>query len=684
MKAYDTDHVKCVALVGHGAEGKTTLAEAMLYSAKQLDRMGKVDDGSASMDYDPEEIKRNISINASIASFEWNNSKINIIDAPGYFDFVGEMISSLHLAEAALIVLNAVSGVVVGTEKAWDYCNMLDKPRMLCINQMDKDNANYEKVLAQLKMNYGQHIVPLQMPIIKNEKFIGLIDLVKMKAYDVKTNAEIEIPKELQPKADELYSTILESAAENSEELLEKYFDGEMLTTEEVISGIKKGIVENNIIPVFYSAGQQNKGVTQLLDALCIYTPSFAELTPPMCKDENGKEISIDLNGGFVAQVLKTVADPFVGKLSVFKVYAGVLTPDTQVFNSNQDNTEKIGTIYCLNGKKHSNMEKVVAGDIAAVSKLQYTNTGDTLCDIKTKVIAQPLEFPLASIELAVYTLKEGDEDKVFSGLRRLEDEDLTFKIEKNPYTGEMVIKGVGELHLEVILSKLKNKFGAEAVLKEPKIPYRETIRSIVQAEGKHKKQSGGHGQFGHCWLKFEPLLDGEFEFVDKIVGGVVPRQYIPAVEKGLRESLEHGVLAGYPVVGMKCTLYDGSYHPVDSSEMAFKIAAHQAFKKGCAEAKPVLLEPIYSVEVKIPEEYMGDVIGDLNRRRGRILGMGSESSMQKIEAEVPLSEMTKYATDLRSITHARGSFKMHFAKYEDIPANISKKIIETASEQAV
>ncbi len=684
MKAYDTDHVKCVALVGHGAEGKTTLAEAMLYSAKQIDRMGKVDDGSASMDYDQEEIKRHISINASIASFEWNKTKINIIDSPGYFDFVGEMVSSLHLCEAALIVLNALSGVVVGTEKAWDYCEKLDKPRMFFINQMDKDNANYEKVLDQLKMKYGQHIVPLQLPIVKDGKLLGIIDLVKMKAFDASSNAEMPIPKELQTQADEIHATILESAAENIEELLEKYFAGEELTVDELISGIKKGIAENNIVPVLFGAGQHNKGVIQLLDVLTTYTPSLTDLTPPMCKDADGNEMPIDYKGGFVAQVLKTIADPFVGKLSVFKVYAGELKPDTQVFNANQENYEKIGTIYSLSGKKHSNMEQVVVGDIAAVSKLQYTKTGDTLCDNKQKVTLEPIEFPMASIEFAVYSLKEGDEDKVFSGLRRLEDEDLTFKTDKNSDTSEMVIKGVGELHLEVILCKLKNKFGAEAILKTPKIPYRETIRSAVQAEGKHKKQSGGHGQFGHCWLKFEPLLTGDFEFVDKVVGGVVPRQYIPAVEKGLRESLEHGVLAGYPVVGVKCTLYDGSYHPVDSSEMAFKIAAHQAFKKGCMEAKPVLLEPVYSVTVIVPEDYMGDVIGDLNRRRGRILGMGAEGSMQKIEAEVPLAEMTKYATDLRSITHARGSFRMQFVRYEDIPANISKKIIETASEQAV
>lgn len=684
MKAYDTEHVKCVALVGHGAEGKTTLTEAMLLSAKQIDRMGKVTDGSASMDYDPEETKRHISINASIASFEWNNSKLNIIDAPGYFDFVGEMISALHLSEAALIVLNAASGIVVGTEKAWDYCNNLNKPRMLFINQLDKDHADHEKVLNQLKLTYGQKIVPFQIPVMKDGSLTAIIDLVKQKAYSTDTNKEIDIPNEFKQAVEEAHSAILEGAAENDEELLEKYFSGEPLTGKEVICGLKKGIVDNNIVPVFFGIGQENKGVVQLLDSLELFTPSLIDLEPPMCTDEEGNSIPVDYNGAFAAQVFKTIADPFVGKLSIFKVFSGALTPSSQVYNSNQENMEKIGNIYCLNGKDHSNMEKVIAGDIAAVSKLQYTKTGDTLCDAKNKIVIDKIEFPKTAIEFAVYSKKEGDEDKVFSGLRKLEEEDITFNTDKNIETGEMIIKGIGELHLDVILCKLKNKFGAEAMLSEPKIPYRETIRSAVEAEGKHKKQSGGHGQYGHCWLKFEPLMEGDFEFVDKIVGGVVPRQYIPAVEKGLRESMEHGVLAGYPVVGLKCTLYDGSYHPVDSSEMAFKIAAHQAFKKGCIDAKPVLMEPVFSVTVLVPESNMGDVIGDLNKRRGRILGMGTEGKMQKIEAEVPLSEMTKYATDLRSMTQARGSFRMNFARYEDVPSNISKKIIETANEQAV
>lgn len=684
MKAYDTEHVKCVALVGHGAEGKTTLTEAMLYCAKQIDRMGKVEDGSASMDYDPEEVKRHISINAGIASFQWNDSKINIIDAPGYFDFVGELIGSLHLADSAILVLSAASGLAVGTEKAYEYCETMSKPRMFFVNQMDKEHSDFDKAVVQLQSKYGNKVVPFQLPILNDGKLTGIIDIIEKKAYDINSNSQIDIPANLKQKTEDIYAALLESSAENIEELLEKYFAGEELTTQEVINGLKKGIAEANVVPVFMGIGQMNKGVKQLLDAIEVYAPSMTDLEPPVIKDSNGEEKLLDYNGPFVAQVIKTIADPFVGKLSIFKVYAGTLKPDTTVFNTNQDNTEKLGTLYSLCGKKHPNMDLVVPGDIAAVSKLQYTKTGDTLCDPKSKAMLEPIVFPNTAIEFAVYSLKEGDEDKVFSGLRKLEEEDLTLKTDKNVETGEMILKGIGELHLEVILGKLKNKFGAEAVLKQPKIPYRETIRSTVKAEGKHKKQSGGHGQYGHCWLQFDPYMEGDFEFVDKIVGGVVPRQYIPAVEKGLKESLEHGVLAGYPVVGIRCTLYDGSYHPVDSSEMAFKIAAHLAFKKGCQDAKPVLMEPVYSVAVLVPEEYMGDIIGDLNKRRGRILGMGTEGNMQKVEAEVPLAEMTKYATDLRSITHARGSYSMKFVRYEDIPANISKKIIETATEQAV
>jgi len=690
MKNYTTDRIRNIGIIGHGGEGKTTLTEAMLFNAKATDRFGRVEDGTTTTDYDPEEVKRHISISAAIAPLEWNQHKFNIIDIPGYFDFIGEMVGSLRVVDSACIVVGAVSGVIVGTEKAWDYCKESGLPRIIFVNQMDRENANYMKVINQLKDLYGTAIAPFQVPIMEGGAFTGYVDVIAMKAKQFKGNSTVDIPvpANMSDVIEPIRTMLVEAAAETSEELMEKYFSGEDLTEEEIRSAVRKGVICGDIVPVICGSAVNNQGVTTLMDLIAACMPAPGECTNPVGEHPQTKEPverSYSPSEPFSALVFKTVVDPFVGKLSLFKVMSGELNSGMTVYNPNKDKEEKINNIYLLRGKKQIPVEKVVSGDIAAIAKLQATTTGDTLCDKANPVVYETIKFPEPSISLAVMSQKEGDEDKVFAGLYRLTEEDPTFTVEKNQETGEMLISGVGEMHLEIISKRLQNKFGVSAAFKEPKIPYRETIRKPLKAEGKHKKQSGGHGQYGHVWIEFEPLadLDQEFEFVDKIVGGVVPRQYIPAVDKGLRECLPKGVLAGYPMVGIRATLYDGSYHSVDSSEMAFKVAASLAFKK-LEQANPVLLEPIMKAEVIVPDDYMGDIIGDLNKRRGRILGMNPIGhGLQQVVAEVPQAEMAKYATDLRSMTQARGSFKLTFVRYEEVPANISAKIVEQARQEA-
>ncbi len=691
MKAYETNKIRNVAITGHGSEGKTTLTEAMLYNAKATERFGRVEDGTTTTDYDQEEIKRQISISTAIAPCEWKGYKLNIIDTPGYFDFVGELLEGIRVADSAVIVVSAVSGVVVGTEKAWDYSEKYNIPKLFFVNQMDRENANFSKVLDQLKESYGTSIVPFHVPIMDDKGFKGFINVVDLVAKEFKDKGveDIDIPSHMNDEVQSIREMILEAVAESDDELLEKYFAGEELSSDEIHAGLRKGVLDGSIVPVLCGSALSTQSVALLMDTILEYCPSPADR--PAVEGENPKTGEVEtrscgINEPFSAFVFKTVADPFVGKLSLFKVYSGTFSSDSSVYNSNKEKNEKVGQIYYMKGKKQISTDKVVAGDIGAVAKLQVTGTGDTLCDAAHPVILEGIDFPEPSISLAVEPKSKGDEEKISSGLTKLTEEDPTFTVEKNAEVNQLLISGVGELHLEIMTKRLQNKFGVEVNLSDPKVAYRETIRKSVKAEGKHKKQTGGHGQYGHVWIEFEPTAEGEdeFVFVDKIVGGVVPRQYIPAVEKGLRECIEKGVLAGYPVVNLKCTLYDGSFHTVDSSEMAFKMAASLAYKKGLPQASPVLLEPIMKVEVFIPEEYMGDIIGDLNRRRGRILGMNpAEKGMQQVVAEVPQAEMFKYATDLRSMTQARGSFKMTFERYEEVPENISAKVIEQAQKEA-
>lgn len=688
MKVYDAAHIKNIAVVGHGGDGKTTLVEAFLADAGLIERRGRVEDGNTTTDYDPEEARRQISLTAAMAPIEWQDVKLNFIDAPGFFDFVGETMQAYYLADSALILANGFSGVGVGAEKAYEFCKNAGKPMAVLVNQMDKEHADYEKILEELKQKFGSAITPLQIPILQGEKVAGYIDIVEHAAYEYAEKAAkpIEIPENLQLEAEALREALIENAAGSDEALMEKFFEGEQLGKEDILAGLRLGILHGEIIPVFAASALQNAGVRELLDALALYMPAAADMPPVHGRDEKGAEVALarSSEGQFVGQVFKTIADPFVGKISLVKIYRGILKADTQLYNSTADKTEKFGNVATMLGKKVTNVVSLEAGDIGALAKLQFTKTGDTLCSAAEKITLDPVAFGKPCISLAVSAKKQGEEDKVIAGLRRMEEEDPTFTVTKNSETGDMLVSGMGELHIEAICNKLKNKFGVEAVLKEPKVAYRETLRKSAEAEGRHKKQSGGAGQFGVVSIRFEPTSDGsmEFEFVNAIVGGVVPKEFVPAVEKGLREAMQRGVLAGYPMVGVKATLFDGKYHPVDSKEVAFKSAARLAYKAACPQAGPVLLEPIGRAEIIVPDEYMGDIMGDMNRRRGRILGMEpAAGGKQKILAEVPMAEMTRYATDLRSMTQARGIFEISFERYEELPTQMAAKVIEQAKK---
>ncbi len=689
MADYLTGSIRNIALMGHGGEGKTTLTEAMLYAAGIVDRQGKVEDGNTTTDFEPEEIRRHCSISAATAPCDWNGKMLNIIDVPGYFDFIGEMVGPLRVVETVGIVVGAVTGFNVGAEKVFKYAVKSGVGRMFIVNQMDREHASFDKVTQQLRDRHGSCVVPVLMPIGEGESFRGVVNVLEKKAYEgaYQNSVEVPMPDEMKDKVDKAFDYLTEQAAAADDELMMKYLEGEELTYEEILTGFHKGMKEGSIVPVVALSALTGVGIARTMDLMAKYLPSPAhqgivhdgfnprtgEGVSRTCRDEEP----------FSAFVYKTIADPFVGKLSLFRIFSGKLTSATTLYNVNKDKTEKSSGIYILRGKKQVPKQLLHAGDLGALAKLQYTTTGDTLCDYNDPIQYPVLAFPTPCMSKAVYAAKQGEEDKVFSGLARLREEDPSISVAKNPDTTETLISGQGEMHLDVIRNKLEAKFGAKAVLQDPKIPYRETIRKSVKVQGRHKKQTGGHGQFGDVWIEFSTTLDGSTDFVfeDAVVGGVVPRNFIPSVEKGLRECITHGVLAGYPVVGLRAKLYDGSYHPVDSSEMAFKTAARIAYKKGCAEASPVLLEPIMHVEVTVPDEYMGDIMGDMNKRRGRIIGMNQTDGMQMVEAEAPQSEMFKYATDLRSMTQARGSFVMRFERYEEVPAVVAEKIIAGAEK---
>ncbi len=684
MKSYTADSIRNVALVGHGGCGKTSLAEALLFVSGGIDRLGRVDEGTTASDYDPDEIKRKISINATPVPCEWQGVKVNFIDTPGYADFVGDVKSTLRVVEGALLVVCAVSGIEVGTENGWAFAQENGISRAFFVNKMDRENADFYSVADALKLRFGARVVPVQLPIGAAETFGGVVDLLSMKAYtgSGKDASEGPIPADMADTVAKYREALVEAAAENDDELLSKYLDGEELTNEEIIRGLEIGVRAGDVFPVFCGSAAKNIGVTDLLNEIIRSFPSAAEsgaeagVNPQTDAEEERKPADSE---PFAGLVFKTLADPYVGKLTYFRVYSGVLKSDTHSYNSTKGVDERVGQIYFTRGKAQIPVAEVHAGDIAAVAKLTETVTGDTLCDKAKPIRFAPIAFPEPVFSVAIQAKTKADEDKLGPALQKLGDEDPTFKHRRDAETGQTLISGLGETHVDIIVDRLKRKFGVEVEVSTPKIPYRETITLAAKAQGKHKKQSGGRGQYGDAWVELEPQERGKgFEYVDAVVGGAIPRQYIPAVEKGIREAMERGILAGYPVVDIKATVYDGSFHPVDSSEMAFKMAGILAFQAAAEKAGPVILEPVMSVEVIVPEEYMGDVIGDLNGKRGRILGMEPlEGGRQLIKAMVPQSEMQRYAVDLRSIARGRGTFHAELSHYEQVPAHVAQQIIE-------
>ncbi|MGQ9754830.1 MAG: elongation factor G [Desulfotomaculales bacterium] len=667
MKGYAAEQIRNVAVVAHGGAGKTTLVEAMLYNTGAITRFGRVEDGTTTADYHPEEIKRKFTIHTSVVPCEWQGRKINFLDTPGYADFIADVKGALRVTEAALFVVCAVAGVEVQTEVIWDYADEARMPRLIFINKLDRENANFDRVLADLKDKFKANFVPFTLPIGTAETFEGLVDVIGGQALIYKNgNAQRQdIPDTLAEVAAKIKEQIVEAAAEANDDLLAKYLEGEALTEEEIRNGLREAFAAGKFIPVLCGSAVKNIGVELLMQAILGYAPL-----------PSGKE-----DEPLSAIVFKTLADPYVGKMNFIRVFTGVLSTDTALYNSTKEKTEKIGQIFYVRGKNQQPTDAVPAGDIAVLSKLQDTGTGDTLCSKEHPVELEGISFPEPTLSVAIAPQSKGDEDKLSNAISRLLEEEPTVRVTKNTETKETILTAMGEMQLDIIQERLKKKYGVDVVMKPPKTPYRETIRTAVKVEGKYKKQTGGRGQYGHVWLRLEPYPEGEFSFGEEVFGGAVPSQYFPAVEKGVREAMMEGVLAGYPVTGVSVVLYDGSYHPVDSSELAFKIAASMAFKKGMEQAKPVILEPIMNVEVLVPENFMGDVISDLNTKRGRILGMEPAGKVTRIRALVPLAELTRYAVDLKALTQGRASFRMEFSSYEEVPAKLAEDIIKKARE---
>lgn len=680
MNRYKTENIRNLALVGHSGSGKTALVEAALFKGGVTKRLGKVEDGNTVSDFSKEEIAKGVSISTSIIPVEWNQHKINFIDTPGYFDFVGEVQGALRATEATLLVIDASSGIEVGTEKAWDYTERISLPRVIFINKVEKENVNYAKIISDLHIQFGKKVIPFTITLGEGESFKGLIDVINKKAYEYDgfERKEVEIPEIRKAEVDVVFNEILEVVAETDDQLMEKYFAGEEFSHDEFLRGITVALLEGKAVPVIAGSSNTGAGIDMLMETIIDYMPApNHELANRGFRHEDSEIRNVSVEDPFSAVVFKTIVDPFVGKISIVKVISGSLKKTNEIYNASSDETEKLGSIFYLRGKTQIETDEIVAGDIGAISKLINTKTGDTLCDKNHPTLYKRMKYPSPNLYFAIEPKTKGDEDKIGQALNRLQEEDSTFVATRNAETKQLVIGGQGNVQLQVVIDKLKNEFGVETVRLPLRIAYRETIKGKSDVQGKHKKQSGGAGQYGDVHVRFEPS-EQEFEFSEEVFGGSVPRNYFPAVEKGIRDSLDKGPLAGYPVVNVKATLYDGSYHPVDSNEMAFKIAASLAFKKGMQEAQPILLEPIMKVQIQIPEDYMGDVMGDMNKRRGRILGMEpQEDGSQLVIAEAPHAELFEYSIDLRSMTGARGNFEIEFARYEEVPQHIAEKIIE-------
>ena len=688
MINYPASKIRNITLLGHGGSGKTALAEAMLYSAKAIDRLGRSADGNTAMDFDPEEVKRKISINTTLAACEWKNSKMNIIDTPGDFDFLGETMAGIRVADSAIVLISAKGGTSVGSEKAIRLLKKRNVPFLFFMNRMDEPNADFEAVAARMRENYGPGVIPLSLPIMEDGKMTGMVDVMNRRAFsiDEKSGAmtEMPVPDSFTDRIDELQNAVNEVVAESDEELMEKYFAGEAFSEDEFRRGVHAGFRDGSLHPIYVGSAYRNWGVEFLMNCLSKDTPAAGEKEPVSGTTPDGSTIEIACSEGepLAAFVFKTIADPFVGRISIFRVYAGVMKPNTTIYNAEKEKEERIGGLFYMVGKKQIPADQVGAGDIGAVAKLVLTQTNDTLTDRSRAVSLPKISFPTPCLEMAIVPRAKGEEDKIMAGLHKLSDEDPVFRVTMNAETRQMVISGLGEQEISVLRSKLKSKFNVDSTLEAPRVPYREAIRKKVKVQGKHKKQSGGHGQYGDVWIEFEPTESQELVFEEKVFGGSVPRNFFPAVEKGLQDSVSRGVLAGFPVVNLKATLVDGSYHDVDSSEMAFKIAAHLAFKAGLPIASPMILEPISSVCVHIPEDRQGDIMGDINKRRGRIVGIDTDEDGSAVSCEVPTSEMATYATDLKSMTQGRGWYTISHARYEQAPADVEIKVIQAHKHQ--
>ena len=689
MKVYDAASIRNVAAVGHGGSGKTQLVSALLFTSGMVNRLGKVDEGNTVTDYDDEEIARKHTLAASLAYVEWNKTKINLIDTPGFGNFFSDARAAMRVADGALLIVDAVAGVEVQTEKAWEAANDFELPRIVVLNRVDRERASLERSLDSLRQAFGRNIVPIQLPIGEEKDFKGVVDLVSLKAYTFTTDgsgkmSEGAVPDDLKDAATAAREALIEMVAEVDESLMEKFFDAGTLSQDELVAGLKQATQGAKVFPLVCTSGLENVAAQPLLDAIVSYVPSPAE-RPFKAVDAASTEIvrTSEDKGPYAAFVWKTVADQFAGRITMFRVYQGSLKSDTTVQNTTQGSTERLGNLIQLQGKTQTTVPEIKAGDIGAVAKLKDTRTNDTIADKGAGIKFAPLTFPEAVLSYAIEPKSRGDEDKISTSMHRLEEEDPSIRYGRDPQTHELLLAGQGQLHIEVTVAKLKRRFGVEVNLKPPRIPYRETITAKADAHGRHKKQTGGHGQFGDCKIRMEPLPRGsEFEFVDEIFGGSIPRQFIPAVEKGIQESRQRGYLAGYPVVDFRVVLVDGQYHDVDSNELSFKTAGWLAFKDGMSKARPTLLEPIMNVEVYAPSDYAGDLMGDLNGRRGRIGGMEPRGQMTAIKAQVPMAEMLTYEQHLTSVTGGRGSYHMEFSHYDEVPSHQQQKIIAASKAE--
>lgn len=679
MANVDFSKIRSLTVVAHSGAGKTSLIDAMLYAAGANSRLGKVNEGTSMCDYNPDEIERKITINNKVLHLDWEGARIYLMDTPGYADFIGEVISSMHACESGLLVVNATSGVEVGTERAWELLNKHNLVRMIFINKLDKENADFFSTLDEIKKRLGKECLAFQYPLGKEASFKESVSLLNQDELKKLGDSD-------KPKAEQLRKELIEAIAESDDALLEKYLEGGELSSEAISNALRPAVLSGKIIPVFCGAATQEIGVKGLLKAVVDFLSSPADkgkIKAQDAKTKEDKEVTADPKSPFSAQVFKSILDPYVGQLTLFRVFSGTLSANTGFYNSTKEVKERIGKIYLLQGKEQESVESVTCGDIAAVAKLKETTTGDSLCNEKDPVIFAPPVFPEPAISSSVKPKSRSDEEKISGALSKLTNEDPTFKVSRDQATKELIISGIGDLHLDVMVNRLKKKFEVEVELGVPKVAYKETITKNAKAQGKYKKQSGGRGQYGDVWLEVEPLRDGSnFEFVDKIFGGAVPKNYIPSVEKGVKQAMSEGVLAGYPLVNMKVIIYDGSYHPVDSSDIAFQIAGAMALRKCVQEANAVLLEPVMEVEILVSDEFMGPISADLSSRRGRILGMDVRGSMQVIKVQVPLAEMFKYATDLRSMTQGKGSYSMKFSHYAQVPQKTSSIIIEKAKKE--